>query len=430
MNLFPNAWHVARREYFQRVQGRSFLIVTAILAVVGLGLALTPLGIRLIGGDEQTQVGLLASPDTVQAAQLEATLNAGLADDATGYAVVPVDDEAAGRQQARDGDLAGLLLVTRGADQDLSFDYVSDAGPTSQTLIAVRSASSQLAFYDRLERAGIDQQEAGQIFAPAAFDVQPVTPSTGGNGGAPEGAFDGPRGFVAYILVILTFMAVVTYGTWVATSVAEEKSSRVMELLITAASPRQLLAGKVLGTGAAGLTQYLAILVAALVGLVLQIFLAQRLFGTTGQNVLEGVDFTVLIPFSLFFVPGFMLYCVLYAGFGSMASRQEDVTQVTGPMLFIGMGGYFASFVAMATPDAGWVKVLSLIPFFSPYLLTARYELGSTVAPWEWAVAGALMLLFLLGALWLAARIYSAGVLLYGQRSSLRRVWSAVRVDR
>ena len=113
-----------------------------------------------------------------------------------------------------------------------------------------------------------------------------------------------------------------------------------------------------------------------------------------------------------------------------MASRQEDVNQVTGPMLFVGMGGYFASFVAMATPAAAWVKILSLIPFFSPYLLTARTVLAHNVQPWEWAVAAALMLLFLVGALWLAARIYSAGVLMYGQRSNLRSIWRAVRVNR
>jgi ABC-2 type transport system permease protein len=94
------------------------------------------------------------------------------------------------------------------------------------------------------------------------------------------------------------------------------------------------------------------------------------------------------------------------------------------------MGGYFASFVAMATPAAAWVKVLSLVPFFSPYLLTARAILTRNVQPWEWIAAAGLMVLFLAGALWLAARIYSAGVLMYGQRSNLRSIWRAVRVNR
>jgi ABC-2 type transport system permease protein len=202
-----------------------------------------------------------------------------------------------------------------------------------------------------------------------------------------------------------------------------------MELLITAATPRQLLAGKVLGTGAAGLTQYVAVVLAAGIGLVLQNVLKGRLLGAESANQLEGLQLGVLAPFGLFFIGGFMLYAILYAGLGSMASRQEEVQQVTGPMIFVAMIGYFAAFVGLNTPDAQWMQWLSWVPFFSPYLLIARAILD-TVAPWEWLLAGALMLAFLAGALWVAARIYSAGVLLYGQRLSLRNVFSAVRVDR
>jgi ABC-2 type transport system permease protein len=203
-----------------------------------------------------------------------------------------------------------------------------------------------------------------------------------------------------------------------------------MELLITAATPRQLLGGKVLGTGAAGLTQYVVVLGAVLVAVLLQGPIAERLLGPGAATSLPEVDLGVLVPFAFLFVPGFLLYCTLYAGLGSLASRQEDVTQVTGPMLFLGMGGYFIAFVAMATPDEGWIKILSLIPFFSPYLLPTRFLLGAPPAAWEWLVAGGLMLAFLLGALWIAARIYSAGVLLYGQRLGLRSAWNAVRVNR
>ena len=259
---------------------------------------------------------------------------------------------------------------------------------------------------------------------PTAFEVEPVDPDATD----PDELY-GPNYVVVMAMVILTFTAIVTYGTWVATSVAEEKSSRVMELLITAATPRQLLAGKVLGNGFGGLTQFVAVLLAAAVGFAVQGLVAQRLFGDDGIS-LAGLDLWILLPFGLLFIPGFLLYCTLYAGLGSLASRQEDVNQVTGPMLFIGMGGYFAAFIGINTPDAGWVQVLSLIPFFSPYLLPARAVLTGDVAAWEWALAGGLMLAFLAVAIWIAARIYSAGVLLYGQRGSLRNAWQAVRVDR
>lgn len=425
-DLFPNAWHVAVREYTQRVQNRTFRITTVILALVGLGLALLPIGVRYVAGDEAARIGLVAPDATVQAETLQTALNASAGSDSNGYRVVAVSDEATGQADVRNGDLTALITVSVDPAGEPSFTFYSDAGPTSQVQIGVRNAANQLVIAQRLSQAGVDPTQMGQIFAPAAFETRGTDP----NATDPSQPWEGPAWAIAYVMVLLTFMAVVTYGSWVAASVAEEKSSRVMELLITAATPRQLMAGKVMGAGGAGLTQYAVILGAALVGLLLQGFLAQQLLGDSGTNLLEGVNLWVLLPFTLFFVPGFLLYCTLYAGLGSIASRQEDVTQVTAPMLFIGMGAYFVSFIAMATPDTEWVKLLSLIPFFSPYLLPTRYILVGNVAPWEWAVAAILMAVFLAAAIWLAARIYSAGVLLYGQRSNLRSVWNAVRVNR
>jgi ABC-2 type transport system permease protein len=425
-DLFPNAWHVARREYLQRVRSRSFVIVTAILALVGVVLTLLPLGIELIAGDDRTEVEVYAAdpslPDSL-AATLEAALNAGIPPDGSRYVVRSVDVPSDAQADVRSGDLDGLLTVTRRTDGDLAYDFFTDEGPTGGTQVALRQATYQLSVGDRLERAGVGA-DAGQILAPAPFTVTRSDP----NAIDPEENF-GARYLFAMALVILTFMAVITYGTWVASSVAEEKSSRVMELLITAANPRQLLAGKVLGTGAAGLTQYVVVVAAALAGLVLQGILKDRLLGEASAGQLEGLNLTVLAPFGLFFVGGFLLYSTLYAALGSIASRQEDVQQVTGPMIFVALIGYFAAFIGLNTPDASWMQVASLVPFFSPYLLPARAILDS-VAPWEWALAFVLMLAFLAGALWVAARIYATGVLLYGQRPSLRAIFRTVRVAR
>ena len=385
-SLFPNAWHIARREYLQRVRSRSFFIVTLVLALVGIGLAMLPLGIRMLEGENERHLAVYlpdSSVPTATASALEAVLDSGAGTDGPDYVITTVDDPQAARRQVRDGQLDGLLTISR---------------------------------------AGVGA-EAGQILAPAPVEIEQADPSAFD----PEENF-GARYLFAMALVILTFMAVITYGTWVASSVAEEKSSRVMELLITAATPRQLLAGKVLGTGAAGLTQYVAVVVASIVGFVIQRVLADRLYGSGGAQI-EGINVAVLLPFGVFFLAGFMLYATLYAALGSIASRQEEVQQVTGPMIFVAMIGYFAAFIGLNTPDAAWIQALSLVPFFSPYLLPARAILDS-VAPWEWAVAAIAMAVFLVVALSFAARIYAAGVLLYGQRPSLRAMLTAVRVDR
>jgi ABC-2 type transport system permease protein len=427
--LFPNTWTIARREYEQRVRSRVFVIVTALLAVVGIGLALLPLAIRGAGGDEPVAVAVysadarLASESATSLAHL---LAAGQGEGDAGYRVTAATSVNDARADVRAGRLEGLLTITRGADDELSFDIFTEAGPASRTLLAIHSAADQINIGDRLARAGIDAAQAGEIFAPTPFSVTPLEPA------APDAEKDPTSGYLLVMaLVVLTFMAVVTYGNWVASSVAEEKSSRVMELLITAATPRQLLAGKVLGTGAAGLTQYLAIVVAAIIGLLFQGVIGRLIFGgeATDNGTLQALTPLVLGVFGIFFLGGFALYATMYAALGSTASRQEDVQTVTGPMIVVAMIGYLGSFAALNVIDASWVRVVSFIPFFSPYLIPARLIIGK-IAPWEIALAVALLLGALVLVQSFAARLYSAGVLLYGQRVGIRAVWRATRVHR
>jgi ABC-2 type transport system permease protein len=230
--------------------------------------------------------------------------------------------------------------------------------------------------------------------------------------------------------VILTFMAVITYGNWVAQSVAEEKSNRVMELLITAATPQQLLTGKVLGTGAAGLTQYAAVAGAVIVGMLATDPVAGLLNvqGASGFS-LPSLELWMLPAFAVFFLLGFILYSTLYAASGSMVSRIEDVQQAAGPLIFVSIAGYFVAFTALNDPEAGWVSTLSLVPFFSPYLMPMRMLLTS-VSVVEILLALGILLVSLFAAIWIASRIYSAGVLMYGQRVGVRTVLRATRVSR
>lgn len=428
-SLFPNAWTIARREYDQRVRSRTFVVVTALLAVLGIALALLPLALRAAGGNEPVAIAVYSADDQLagdSVTSLTHLLAAGQGTGEAGFKVTAVTSAGDARADVRRGRYAGLLTITRGGDQELAFDIFTEEGPTSSTLLAIRSAAAQVNIGDRLARAGLKPAQVGQIFAATPFSITPLDPSAH----APNEDF-GSGYILTMAFVILTFMAVVTYGNWVAASVAEEKSSRVMELLITAATPRQLLAGKVLGTGAAGLTQYLAIVTAAIIGLLFQGLIARLIFGdaATSDGTLQALTPLVLAVFGIFFLGGFALYATMYAALGSTASRQEDVQTVTGPMILIGMVGYLGSFAALNVIDASWVRLVSFVPFFSPYLIPARLIIGE-IAPWEIALAAAL----LLGAVALvqafAARLYSAGVLLYGQRVGLRSVWRATRVHR
>jgi ABC-2 type transport system permease protein len=428
VSLFPNAWHVARREFLIRVRSRAFAITTAILAVVAAGVVFVPTILDGIGVDDPPTVGVATIAegipvDPVDTVRVVSSYVGGEPAD-----VRAVDDVAAARTAVRDGDMDVLLIIDRGADEELTYELFADVSPTSPERAAAQAVAEEITQQDRLARAGLSDEERQAIAAPVAIEVVAPDPDEGG----PEEEEFGGAFLVTWAVLILTFMAILTYGNWVAQSVAEEKSNRVMELLITAATPRQLLAGKVLGTGAAGMAQYVVVIGAAAVAF-LAVDPVREMLGMGAAG--DGLDLPTIAPgavllFTLFFLGGFLLYSTLYAAAGSMVSRIEDVQQASGPLLLLAMAGYFAAITAINVPDAEWVSLASLVPFFSPYLMPIRILLGTPPGAGEVVLALVLLFATVLVSVWIAARIYSAGVLLYGQRVGIREVLRATRVAR
>lgn len=426
--LFPNTYHVARREYLVRVRGRAFVITTALLAVAIIGVTLIPTILAAAGVADPPAVAVVVEADDLQPDAARAAIEGALATPGTEAdqpQVVLQEDAAAAADAVRAGKYDALLTITRSADGELAYEYLGSASPTNETRVGVFEGAEDISIADRLSRQGVPPDEQDELFTPPAFEAIPIDPDDPRDEEDFGGAF-----ILAYAIVILTFMGILTYGNWVAQSVAEEKSNRVMELLITAATPQQLLIGKVIGTCAAGLTQYLVVVVAAAIGYFGSGPIAAAV-GVTGQAPisLPDLDPSMIVSFGAFFLLGFLLYATLYAAAGSMVSRVEDAQQAAGPLIFLAIAGYFAAFTGLNEPDAQWVTVLSVIPFFSPYLMPARMLLTSPSAG-EVALALVLLVLTVAVALAIAARIYSAGVLLYGQRVGLRSVWRATRVSR
>jgi ABC-2 type transport system permease protein len=206
--------------------------------------------------------------------------------------------------------------------------------------------------------------------------------------------------------------------------VAEEKSSRMMEILVNAATPNQLLAGKIVGIGAACLTQMGSLVVVGIAGLLLQTPLQAALFGASAggfSQYLTAVSIPFYLLFLIYFLLAFFLYATLFAGLGAMVKRQEEVqSAIMFPVLLLVIG-YLLFFLTVSSPDATLTKVLSYIPFWTPMLMLMRLAVG-TVAWWEIAVTIALMLVTILACTWFTARLYRYGVLMYGQRPSLSQL--------
>ena len=427
--LLPNAWYIAVREFRSRVKTRSFVLGTALLAVVGLAATQGPILIDVAISSSQTKLAVAADASGLPAgyaALMDAELNQTSDQNAHPSFVLtwlPGNATTAAAADLERGKYDGLLVIGRDpASGNLAFTLRTDMAADGIVVSKLSSAATMLSISDIASRAGTSFGAALQT----PFSVETAT----ANGKAESLTRQVSSTLTSTVLIVLIFMAIVTYGTWVAMSVAEEKSSRVMELMLNVATPLQMLAGKVIGNGVAGLLQYGVVIAAVLVGLLIQGPLHGVILGGSGGGVsLGGMDPTVFAAFLVLFAGGFLLYSLLYAALGSLVSRQEDVQSGTSPLMMLIMAGYFMSIFGMQAIDDSWVKILSLVPFFSPYLMLARVAVGH-VALWEFMLSLVLMAVAIAVALFVAARIYSAGVLLYGQRVGLRQILRATRVSR
>lgn len=423
-----NVTAVARREFFARARTRSFVIGTIFLAVAGAALALAPIGIRWLEGDGKTAVGVVdladppASFDPVS--RLAVLLNASAASPTGGVAgeVASSPDESVARDEVESGDLSAALIIDRSAAGELVFTVISKEPAGRRTPELLRQASFSLAIADRLDRLGVAPGAQATLFNPP--DVAVERPTAAGPGEPTTDTEMAATAIVGQVLIVFLLLAVVLYGQWVAMSVAEEKSNRVMEIVISAATPFQLLGGKVVGVGGLGLLQLLAAVIPAIIAFALQGSIAQAVLGAppSALELPQVLTPGVIGAFVVFFILGYLLYAVLYAAAGSLVSRMEDVNNVVAPMSMIGavayLVGVYAS-IGIIPAEAGWVIVLSYVPFVSPYLMLSRVIAGQAGLP-EVALAAAILVASIVVLLWLAARVYSAGVLMYGQSPSFR----------
>jgi len=437
MTGLTNVVAVARREYTIRVRTRSFLFGTLVLLLSVIAIAFAPVIVKAIDHSSQQKIAVLVSASDLKVdpvATLSVLVNASTdtgvttTDAKPAFVVSRVADLAAARRAVIAGDYSAVLEIDRANNHDLAFTLYTNDSATGRTALLIRQASTSIAVGDRLGRLGIEPTDQAGLFAPATFGIDWPDPA---RTDPTQGPTDTAGHYLlAFGMTVLIFMMIILYGTWIAMSVVEEKSSRVMEVILNAATPFQLLTGKVLGVGAVALTQYVALLVTGVVAVLAQNAVAGLVLGTNNAAALpEGLTIPMLLLFGVYGILGFLVYASLFAAAGSLVSRQEDVNAAVMPLTLISTAGYLvAVYASTGVLDirAGWVTALSQFPFVSPFMMLSRITSGQVTAP-EVVLSIALLVACIVGTLWLAARIYRAGVLLYGQRPGVRAVFQLLR---
>jgi len=422
---FPNTRIVARREFLERVRSRPYAGSTVVLSVLAIFVAFLPVLIRLVDRDTTTNVAIVADdPELAQRASsiMRSVLatTSGSAAESWVFRIEP--DREAATAAVGDGRVDGALIAVRDPSGRLDFTFLTGARLGSDRTQFVAIATFAVAFLEWTEL--VRPTGAVPFLSPTLEVVAGAGPNAGGT---PLGATEiAGRQLVGTVLVVVLFLTMVIYGMWVAAGVAAEKETRVMELLISAASPRQLVLGKVLGIGLAGLLQYAVILVPALGALVLQAPIGEALgLGRGITPPLAGITSGLLLTYGTFFVLGFTLYALIYAAAGSLVSRVEDLQVIALPMSLLGIAGYLQAVLALSGGLSTFIWVSSFVPFWSPFVMFVRLTVGR-VQPWELALAYGLLLGSIVIVAALAIRVYAAGVLLYGQRPGPRRMLRAV----
>jgi ABC-2 type transport system permease protein len=405
---------IVRREYLERVRSKAFIIATLLGPLLMAALTLAPAllmgrtgkALRLALVDE---TGRLAAPVKAILAtkQLQDLPRFIVESEHTGN-VESVEREL--KAKVIDGSLDGYLKLPASAFERSAVEYYGKTVSNMVDLRLIEESVSQALIAERLAEAGVDRSRVEELTR--GVDLRPVRLSATG-----EREDRGAGFFLSFILVMMLYTTVLMWGQQVLTSVIEEKTNRVVEVIVSAVRPHHLLAGKLLGVGAAGLTQFL---VWAGTLLVLSLFGA-GMVGSMGAGKLPEISMLTVVAFLACFLLGFLMYAALFAAVGACVNTTQEAQSLAFPVFMPLILAVMFLMPVLQAPDSNLSIGLSLFPLFAPLLMFLRI---SVLQPplWQIALSLALCIMTILGIIMVAARIYRVGILMYGKRPTFPEI--------
>ncbi|MGG4219097.1 ABC transporter permease [Paenibacillus jamilae] len=422
----------------QKARTKSFIITTLVLALlITLGMNL-PYLISLFKGEgaggsgtaavEHQRLGLIAGNQTEVANQLE-RFTKEQSNPAAIWVRYDSVQAPAMQQALNNGKLHGYVQFTEPAAKGDTFpkvEYVSVAKEPSPAVITLVQTGLQEAKVKAIVGdKSLTSDQIREISTPVTVNSREVdSPSeAGGPAGKEEKATSMINYGLVYVLMILFFTSSMMTGNMIAAEVTSEKSSRIMEILITSVSPLTQMFGKIIGIFLVGLLQIAVF--AAVMCANLMLPHNNVILSSVGLD-LSQLNIAVLGYGLIFYILGYFLYAVLFAAVGSIVSRTEELGQAIMPITVLSLAAFYIGIFNIAAPDTIFIKVAGYIPFFSPTVMLLRIglERASLLEIWlSLAILVASILLF--G--WLAAKIYRTGVLMYGKRPSFKELRKAMK---
>ncbi len=420
---------IIKREYLTRVRTKGFIIGTILMPVFILGISIVPALVTVITSEEQKTIAVI---DFTQKAyeglqrELDQTNDAGQRIYLLKRLIVkPENLEPVKQELIKEVDqekFFGILIIPPDVFETNRVEFYAKNVSNFRQNQQIQDAVSRVIREIRIRQAGLDQELVESI----TREVNLTTFKIGPGGEKKEER--GQTFIVAYILVFFLYMAMILYGNFVLRAVIEDKSSRVVELLVSSIDPFKLMAGKIFGVGAVGLTQFIIWALAAALIMVYSGALL-GLFGVdpTGKNlpILE-LDMTILVYFVVFFVLGYILYATLYAAIGAMVNSEQEAQQLISPLILLLVIPMIMIAYIIGNPHTPTSIAFSMIPFFSPMIMFTRIvvDVPPTI---EILVSIGILIASILLLIYLSAKIFRVGILMYGKRPTLPEVMRWIR---
>ncbi len=430
---------VIRREFVARVHTRSFVISTLLVPVFFVAIMVIP-AMMMTGTSRSMRVAIVDGTTSDVGARIESHMAMErLGDDSSATPRYTVNRIAAPDRvdAVRDSLVAltglgkksetpsfdGVLVIRDDALTTGELEYYGTNVGSPEAMGRLEGALRQVVTGTRFEQSGIEPAVVARAMERVNVSTHKVTDgkATGESGGA---SF-----IIAYAMGFILYFGVFMYGQQTMTSVVEEKTSRIMEVLASSLTPFQMLLGKVLGVGITGLLQM------GIWGTTIFLVTSQRgrlasLAGVSPdamqQMPIPTMPVDLLVVFLIYFALGFLLYGALFAAIGSMCNSVKETQQYASGVMMLIVFGFFGVFAMINDPTGGIGMVMSYVPFFSPFVMPVRWSLAS-VPLHELALSIGAMIAALVAVSWLAGRIYRTGILMYGKKPSLGELFRWVR---
>ncbi len=427
---------IIAREYMSIVGRKSFIFVTLGMPLLFILIMAVPIGLAYLN-DKGSDVQQIAVID--ETGRYAAALHS---DDMYHFVAIKGDTVTNAREfyDKANGSLDAIVIIPHDVDSTGAVNIYSEGTITPAMVMNIRNALTDTIESAHLAEMGIPNIQQMVEKAHVNVDVRSIKWSESGE---QESSTDVAMG-LGFMLSLITYMFVLMYGAMIMNSVIEEKTNRIVEVVVSSCRPFQLMLGKIIGVGLVGLTQMaIWIVLLAIVGTV-----AGSVFGISnmsspdaivaGTNAGAAVEAAtdagvmdsfmrevlsinyvpIILNFLLYFIGGYLLYSSLFAGLGSAVDQPSDSSQFVTPVIMIMLIAFYAGMVCMENPTGPTAVWCSIIPFTSPVVMMVRLPFG--VPTWQLILSLALLFGTALAITWLAARIYRRGILHYGQKASLK----------